>query len=526
MTSENESFIQETVELFKPLQIDYAEAMWEAATTGTKQANRRQKDAQAALMRFWSDPERFAIAKRLHESGPAADPITARQIKHLYLAAAKAQQDEETIERITELEAKLRDLFYNFRAEIGGEKVSDNQLDEVLHKSKDSDEVRRAWWASKEIGVQVASLVRELAAVRNTAAQAQGFRDHFQRMLTLSEINQDDLFRLFENLEQSTRKPFQRLMAEINQALVKRFGTDKPDLMPWHYGDRFFQNGPQIASIDTDVYFADHDPVDLAKVTYDGIGLEVRDILERSDLYPREGKDQHAFCVDIDREGDIRTLNNLQPNQRWNQTLLHELGHAVYDKYIDRELPWLLRTPPHSLSTEGIAMLMGALVQDKRWLTEILRIPTADADRIAEVARLQERSEELVFTRWCLVMTHFERGFYANPEADLDALWWGLVERFQQLKTPPGLQGGEWAAKYHLSLAPVYYHSYEMGYLYSAQVRQRLVDEFGGLVNQPQTGKWLVDNVFSPGCKEDWASHVESSTGEPLNPRYFVEAHG
>jgi hypothetical protein len=35
----------------------------------------------------------------------------------------------------------------------------------------------------------------------------------------------------------------------------------------------------------------------------------------RSDLHAG-GQNQHAFKTDIDREGDIRTLNNVQPNHR------------------------------------------------------------------------------------------------------------------------------------------------------------------------------------------------------------------
>ena len=34
------------------------------------------------------------------------------------------------------------------------------------------------------------------------------------------------------------------------------------------------------------------------------------------------------------------------------------------------------------------------------------------------------------------VMLRFEKDLYANPEKDLDALWWRLVERYQGIKRP------------------------------------------------------------------------------------------
>jgi peptidyl-dipeptidase A len=90
-------------------------------------------------------------------------------------------------------------------------------------------------------------------------------------------------------------------------------------------------------------------------------------VLARSDLYERDGKDQHAFCMHVDREGDVRMLCNLKPTLRWMDTLLHELGHGVYDKYIPQDLPWLLRTPAHILSTEAMALMMGNITIDPEW---------------------------------------------------------------------------------------------------------------------------------------------------------------
>ncbi len=524
--NEHEDFIQAVQETEKPLLQEYTHALWEAATTGSPEANQRQKEAQAAHMRFWADQDRFALAKRLQEAGAAQDPLSARLLKVIYLSAAKAQQDEESIERITELEAAIREQYYNFRAKVDGQRLTDNELDEILRKSSDPAEVHAAWEASKQIGARVAPQVRELARVRNRAAHAQDYRDHFERSLILNEIEEAELFSLLAELEAATREPFTRLKAEIDRMQSERFGLEPDELRPWHYGDRFFQDPPYSAELDLDLLFADKDPVELATATYDGLGLEVRDILERSDLYERNGKNQHAFCLDLDREGDIRTLNNLLPNQRWNETLLHELGHAVYNKYIDRGLPWSLRKPPHMLSTEAIAILMGSLTYDKEWLVQVAGASSEEASRLVQAAHESERAQRLVFARWVLVMTHFERGFYADPEQDLDRLWWDMVERYQQLRRPKGRSHPDWAAKFHIPLAPVYYHNYQIGVLFMKQISARLREEAGGLIGRREAGRWLQERVFWPGASMDWATHIEYATGERLNPQYFVRSIG
>ena len=232
MTDEIAQFIEATVEPLKPLEKAYNLASWEAAVSGSPEANRREKETQAAQMRFLADPERHATAKRLRESGKAADPLTARQLKIIYLVTGENQQDEATIQQLTRLEAEIREQYYNFRGEVGGKKLSDNELDGILTKSRDSAEVQAVWEASKQVGAQVADQVRELARVRNAAARAQGFRDHFQRSLTLNEIDEGELLALFAQLEAATHEPFARLKAEVDAARAAHFGIPVSALRP------------------------------------------------------------------------------------------------------------------------------------------------------------------------------------------------------------------------------------------------------------------------------------------------------
>ena len=160
--------------------------------------------------------------------------------------------------------------------------------------------------------------------------------------------------------------PIGRLRKEI-RLYAARYRIPLRALRPWHYSDPFFQEAPRTGAVDLDALFSDQDVLELATRTFDGIGLEVRDILARSDLFERENKDQHAFCTHIDRASDdVRVLCNLRPDARWMNTMLHELGHAVYDKYLAADLPFLLRTAAHTNTTEAIAMLMGRLGSDDR----------------------------------------------------------------------------------------------------------------------------------------------------------------
>jgi len=524
MTPDPAQFVETTTEQARPLEKAHYLAEWQAAVSGSEEALQQEREAQAAQMRFWSDPQLFEAARELHEAARTDDPLLSRQLKLIYLAAAQNQQDEQTIQRLTELESRVRRRYYNYRARVDGGELSDNQIDEILKASRDSKQVQAVWEASKQVGQQVAADVRELARLRNAAARAQGYRDHFHRSLLLDEIDEQELLAVFDDLEAQSREPFERLKVEVDEAMSSRFGAVQGQLRPWHYGDRFFQEGPQLGEVNLDELVAGRDIEQLAVATYAGLGLEVGSILSRSDLYPRPGKNQHAFCTHIDREGDIRTLNNLQPTHRWMETLLHELGHGVYDQYVDASLPWLLRSPAHTFTTEAVAILMGSLTFDPEWYIQVIGTDQDRAQTLAASARKEDRAKKLLFTRWCLTMTHFERLFYGNPEADLDTVWWDCVERYQLLTRPDGRQAPDWAAKIHIALVPVYYHNYELGQLMAAQMRKRLEEDAGGIVGRPAAGCWLNDRIFSPGASLDWRNLIEQATGEPLNPRYFVDS--
>jgi len=518
--------VRSTTEQAGPLEREYRLAEWEAAVRATPEALRREQGAQEAYMRFWANPGVYGAAREALESGSPEDPGLRRQLGLIRLTAERYQLEPVLLERIASTEAQVRERYYNFRGVVDGRARSDNELDEILRSSADSGEVRRAWEASKQVGAQVAGGVRELARLRNQAAREQGYRDHFQRSLALDEIDEAGLFALFERLDRATLPLFASLKDRLDRLRAGRFGLPVEALRPWHYGERFFQSPPPLEPIDLDGLFADRDPVELAAATYSGLGMDVRGILAASDLYPRAGKNQHAFCTHIDRGGDIRTLNNLVPNRRWTETLLHELGHGVYEQYLDPELPWLLRQPSHSLTTEAVAILMGSLTGDEPWLRKVLGVAPPRAREIAAAAGRLEQAGRLVFTRWCLVMTHFERRLYADPDGDLDSLWWELVERYQLLRRPEGRRSPDWAAKIHLALVPVYYQNYQLGHLAAEHFRHHLVREAGGIVDRGQAGLWLRERVFRPGAGEDWQSHIRSATGEALAPEYFVESLG
>ncbi len=502
-------------------------ASWELASRATPEAERAAADAQLALGRLYADPAVHAEARRL-DAEPIGDPLVARQVRLLYLMTLSYRRDPATLERMVAIETELESAYSTYRGIALGEKLSENRIRDILHAERSEDARRAAWEAAKGIGPLVAPGVLELARLRNQVARGAGYRDWFAMSLAVDELDEGWLFDLFDRLEAATRAPFLAEKARIDAEASAWLGVPAAELMPWHYQDVFFQEAPTTASTSIDPLLQGADVVAASKAFYDdlGFGPDVAAILERSDLYPREQKSQHAFCSDIDRAGDVRVLCNVAPTERWLETTLHELGHGIYDLGIDRALPWGLRSPAHIFATEAIAMLMGRRSRDPEFLGRYVRPRSAD-EAASDRALLRRRM--LLLVRWVMVMTSFERELYALPggkerdAAELGRIWWDLCERFQGLTRPPGDRPTDWATKIHVALAPVYYQNYLLGELAASQLERSIERTTGSrLTGNPAAAELLRERYFRPGSSLRWDRLVEQATGRPLGPDDFV----
>lgn len=530
LTDDFPAFLEAHRARVEDLEVEMGDAWWQSNTTGTPEAEARSAAAQKRLTRLYADPETF---RRLqNEEVAALDPDQARQHRLLLAAFMANQMDDATIEELVDTEKAVESDYNNFRPRLRGRRVSDNDLRDILRDSDDPDRRRAAWEASKEIGAAVEARVRRLVTIRNREARRLGYANYYTLALTLQELDEPTLFALLDQLETKTTPLWQAYKISLDRELAARFRTAPDALRPWHYPDPFFQEAPPGAA-HLDSLFQGRDLTAIAARFFATIGLPIEDILVRSDLYEREGKCQHAFCIHVGRFDDVRVLCNCTESERWMSTLLHEFGHAVYDKYLGDDLPFFLRDTAHTLVTEAIAMLMGRFPRNAAWLRRYLDVPEDDARRVGAAAQAEMRAQLLILARWCLVMTHFERALYENPDQNLNQLWWKMVRRYQGVTPPEDRDRPDWAAKIHLALAPVYYHNYLLGEMLASQLLDFLREKVlppgagdGELVESPAVGEYLRSALFARGARLPWNALIEEATGEPLSPDHFIRQLG
>ena len=457
-TKRARAFVDSFTKRIRPLEIAAGRAWWEANMTGKKEAYKAKEEAQNQLDAVLADKQQFAEAKAIKDAGEIDDPVIKRAIDIIHLMSLEKQLDTKLLQSMTKLSTEIEEQFTNFRAKVDGKTLEDADVRKVLKTSTISERRQEFWEASKELGKVVEPGLKKLVKLRNEAATSLGFKNFHAMQLFLSEQNGEDLIKLFDRLDELTREPFQKAKAEIDIELAKACGVNVADLMPWHYHDPFFQEVPAVFKANLDQIYSKQDLVQLCRDFYRGIDLPIDLVIEKTnnDFAPRKGKNPHAFCTDITRDGtDVRVLANIIPNEYWMSTMLHEFGHSVYSSInIPAKLPYVLRSESHILTTEGVAMLFEKNSKRRAWL-EQMGVKVDDAKAFDETAAKMSRYQLLIFSRWCQVMLRFEKGMYENPEQDLNKLWWDTVEKYQLLRRPAGRNAPDYGSKFHIVGAPV-----------------------------------------------------------------------
>jgi peptidyl-dipeptidase A len=540
MTEEPKEYLQEEKDLMSfikqyeskliPIYVETTKSSYKASISGKEKDFKKSAELQVKLSSIYSNKDDFKKLEEFKKSKDIKDPDLSRQLSLIYNLYKSKQIDPIKLKEIIELQNKIEQTFSTYRTILNEKELTDNQVEEILKTSLDSKELESAWLASKQIGPVISKDVIKLVKLRNAAAKELGFKNYHEMSLKLDEQDPREIEKLFNELDVATRPAFIKLKREIDKALAKRYGLRINKLMPWHYQNRFFQEAPKIYKINLDKYYEDKDLVDLTAKYYESIGLPINDLIKNSDLYEKPNKYQHAFCTNIDRKKDIRVVCNVKPNSYWMDTLLHEYGHAVYEKWLDKSMPWTFREPAHTFTTEAIAMIFGRMSTNPQWLHDVAGISEEEQDKISKTSFDIMRLKQLVFSRWSQVMYRFEKAMYQNPDQDLNKLWWRLVTKYQMIKKPKLRDMPDWSTKIHLALYPAYYHNYLMGELLASQLHYYIVKNIikskdfknQSYANNEDIGKYFIENVFAPGRKYYWNDMIKKATGENLTPAYYA----
>jgi len=514
-----------------PLRNQVNNTFWKVSIAGTDKSFKAYEQAQSKYRHALNNPTLF---KELTQSLSAAgiqDLTLRRWASLIRMEMAPNMLEKKVINDLLKREMKLLTTLYGFRPKIRGKQVTSNTISHILRTSTDIDERREAWKASKEITKGVSDKMRELIRARNLAARACGFPDYYRMMLELQEVDEAKLFSQLGTFASRSEDSFRRMKARLDRLLADKWGIDAIDLEPWHYYDPYFQEVPPVFGADTDHFYQGRNTLDWVRSFYGGMSLSISKIQKKGDYFDRKNKAAGSFCINVDRGEDVRVALNLQENTLWAATALREFGQAAYELFLDKKLPHALRRPSQASTSLGVGLFFARQVRDIEWMMEMFNL-TGPQIRELENPLLEEKKMQMaIFGRWSLVMVHFERGLYRDPDQDQQQRWWDLVERFQLLRRPKGRTDmTDWVVEPHLISKPVYYHNYLLGEWQASQIHEKMVSDLD--LEEPvvwaknrEVGKWLKDKIFRQGALWDFNEIIRNATGNSVRPDEFLNQY-
>lgn len=247
---------------------------------------------------------------------------------------------------------------------------------------------------------------------------------------------------------------------------------------------------------------------------YKQMGWNIMEMpIKEFDLFPRKNKINSRQTNSIDPNKDVRVLADLDTEKRplfSISTLMHELGHAVHYSSFGEKLPYNQKEIASETLDEGVALLMGGLMEKEGTLAKVLELPEKSAKEINE-ASLFNKADKI---RSYIQVDRFEKAMYENPEQDLNKLWQDCGKKYSN-KNYSNL---EWTDIDHFIHSPVYYHYYAEGEVVAEQL-YNVVSKNGTvkLTESKNTAKFFNNKIFKYGASKTEEELLKQATGKTLD---------
>ena len=534
---------------YKALVYVQSQAQWDAATDVTPEHDAAAEVAGKAMAAFAGNPALIDEAKALLKSRNDLRPTSVRQLEWVLLNAAEGPMTNPKLvgERIV-AETQQASTLNAFAFKLDGKPITANQIDNTLGKSRDLEERRAVWEASKESGAALKPGLVKLQQLRNGVARELDYPDYFALQVAKYGMTTDEMVRLQDGFMRELRPLYLQLHTWAKHELAKRYGQPVPDRIPAHWiNNRWSQNWTGLVdAANLDDRFKDKSQewiVKTAERFYIGLGFSPlpATFWTLSDLYPVKAgetrkKNTHASCWHMDLENDIRSLQSVEPNDYWFKAAHHELGHGYYfTSYARPDVPPLLRTGANPSFHEGMGELITLASAQLPYLQSTGILPKDyKADPTAFLLEEAFANSGAPFIFWASgTMTHWEADVYAKnlPPDQWNARWWQYVRDFQGVE-PPSPRGEEYcdaATKTHINDTPAYYYSYAIAQVFKFQLHDHIARKI--LKQDPRSCNYadnkevgaFLKGIMEKGATEDWRKVLRDATGEDLSTRAMVE---
>ncbi|MBQ8460603.1 M2 family metallopeptidase [bacterium] len=467
--------------------------------------------AQEKMSNLYKNEDLYEKFKKIKEKG-FANKHLAKQIKDIVKAFYNEIESGQELKALRDKENEISAKYNSYVLTIDDKPVSKSEIMKILETEKDIEIRKKAYEANVKAGDIIAKDLVELVKLRNDYAKLKGFDNYFDYMVEETyDIKPEKLSELLNGVYGKLKSKCIEFDKKRKSELSLEFGISSEQLFDFHYG--LLPQNSNESKVNSYIKTKEQ-VVEIAKNVYGQMGYNVDNMGITLDLFPRKNKNTHGFAFCIKPGKDARILANLTNNVKSLDTILHELGHCVYDIGIDSRLPFIEQDCSSPVMTEAIAMMMGDLPKSEKILEDIV------PDEVLEGFMNELKEDDARFVTRSLQIINFEKEMYANPEQDLKVLWSNMKKTFLFRGENTELNN-EWATIPHYLSHPGYYQNYFRAALLKAQIYGAMTKELGQISKNQHTTEFLNEKLFKYGASLLEEDIIESVTGKPLSEDDF-----
>ena len=532
------SFLDNTLEKYQSevdqASRDYQIEQWRVETADPQASQENLSKLFEALQATSYNSEVLSKTKSLVSTASVLSPSECPSLSKLYRAKQLLETsiliDSKVVQKEKENQDR-QDAMMNqsnaFRIEIPGEtepvskalygkklrSTEDRKTRQELYQKYNSARAKKwAEWGFKE-----------LVKARNDEGQLAGFKNYYEYRFFRNQLDYKNYRAQVQEIKTKLAPKVRRVLSKLG----KQFKIIKVEA--WDMG--YLRE--KSASGEVNEYLQkvpEKSVLDMARRFYSSLGIDIDSYQFTMDLYPRPGKNTHAFAMGVvaphvDSQGkllaepksDIRFLANLKQPVKWEDTstVIHELGHAIHFGEIRQPLG--IFRGFGSVETEAIAMTLERMSDSSEFLQAVLpEFTGVTKSTLSPILKKQAKAAELeqafVLLRQ-VFFSDFEHEVYLNPDQDYAALWSKMHQEYWGVDVP--VEYADWDVE-HFLMAPVYVQNYAIGILMVEQIYASILKEFKTSYKTTKIGDKLRAKYFAPGLEYDYLALTQTFTGKPL----------
>lgn len=513
---------------------DYQDEQWKVESADPKANPEKMSKLFEVMQKIAYDRDVLKTALNLSEATKELSvkecPMKAHLPRAKQLLETSILISDEVVKMEKENQDKqdaLQNKSSGFRMEIPGEKepVSKAIYGKKLASLKDRAEREKLYKAynSARSKKWLEWGFKDLVKARNVEGKAAGFNNYYDYKFFRSQLDLANYRSLVKEIKEKLAPKVRIAFADLG----KKSGISKVEGWDMRYLREKNSSG-EINEYLKDI--PETTALEIARKFYSALGIDIDDYHFTMDLYPRPGKNTHAFAMGVllprvDAKGnilpepkmDVRFLANLKKPVIWGDisTVIHELGHAVHMGEVRQ--PMAAFRGIGSVETEAIAMTIERMAGSEEFLKAIIpqyaKIEHKTFEKLLSKMIESSKIEQAFVLMRQAYFSDFEYEVYKNPDQDIAALWSKMHKEWWGIEIAPDVV--DWDVD-HFVMAPVYVQNYAIGIVMVEQFYAAINKEFKTAYNSKALGDKLKKTYFAPGVRWDYLELTKQFTGKPL----------